>query len=182
MAVNENYIRLTPMLYPGVMVTEPRLLGTLDVMWLAFQTRETIRHQPPTAKNKTLCLLFRGVRGHPPRWGPGLAVMGAVRVGRLPSRLHARRDRAIDQSIPYCTDPWLDASSKSRPLNKHHYAEVYAARSSIQTNDVLCRTAYLRHPPALPPSEKTGATAWTATKTRTHSNRVDTLSLTRAVV
>ena len=38
MAVNEQYSSLMPTLYPGVMATEPRPFGSLDAMWLAFQT------------------------------------------------------------------------------------------------------------------------------------------------
>ena len=38
MAVDEQYPSLMPTLYPGVMATEPRPFGTLDAMWLAFQS------------------------------------------------------------------------------------------------------------------------------------------------
>ena len=47
---------------------------------------------------------------------------------------------------------------------------------------LFCGEAYVHRPPALPPSEKIRATARTGTETRTHSNNVDTLSLTRAAV
>ena len=38
---------------------------------------------------------FRRVRGHLPRRGPGPPVVVTARAGRLPSRLHGRRDRTM---------------------------------------------------------------------------------------
>ena len=88
MAVNEQYPSVIPPLYPGVLATEPRPFGTLDDMWLAFQFRAILRHQPSTVKNIFLCLLLRRACGHPPRGGPGPPVMGAATAGRLSNRLH----------------------------------------------------------------------------------------------
>ena len=52
------------------------------------------KHLPLTVKNSFLCLLLRQAYGHPPRRRPGSPVMGVVRPGRFPSRLHGRQDRA----------------------------------------------------------------------------------------
>ena len=41
----------------------------------------------------------------------------------------------VSKSFPDCTDPWLDASSNCWPLDEHHYLEVFAVCSSIQTDD-----------------------------------------------
>ena len=81
-AVNEQYPSLRPSLYPAVMTTEPRPFGILDAMWLAFQA---LFH----------CLFRRRACGHPPRRSPDPPLMGVVRAGCLPSRLHGRPDRAI---------------------------------------------------------------------------------------
>ena len=78
--------------------------GTLDALCLAF-------HQPSMAQTILRCLFLHRERGHPPRQGRGPPVMGVARAGRLPSRLHGRRDRAIvwlmnvSKSIPDCIDP-----------------------------------------------------------------------------
>ena len=47
MAVNEQFPSLMPTPYPGDLATVSRLFGTLDAMWLAFET---------LANNKTRCL------------------------------------------------------------------------------------------------------------------------------
>ena len=154
-AANEQYISLIPALYPGLMAMESRPFGTLDAMWLAFQALSN--NKPPAINGDIFlpCLLLRRACGHPPR-GPGKPVMGAARAGRFPSRLHGRQDRAI---IPDCTDPLLDASSNCWFLDEHYYAEVLAVCSSIQTDDPPLWSGLLTPTIALPPSEKTGATA-----------------------
>ena len=88
MAVNEQYPRLMPTLYPGVAATVSRPLGTFDAMWVAYETLAKNRRLPSTAKLTFLCLFLRRVRGHPPRRGPDLPGLVAPRAGRLSSRLH----------------------------------------------------------------------------------------------
>ena len=39
--------------------------------------------------------------------------------------------------IPERIDPWLDTFSNCWPLDEHHYAEVFAVCSTIQTYDHL---------------------------------------------
>ena len=95
MALNEQYPSLMPTLYPGVLATEPRPFGTLDAMWSAFQV--LVDNRTPAINGDFFfpCLLRRRACGHPPRRGPDPLAMGAARAGRLPSRLHGRRVRAI---------------------------------------------------------------------------------------
>ena len=95
MAVNEQYPSLMPTLYPGVMATEPRPLGTLDAMWLAFQALANNKAPAINGEKRNNFLLRRRACGHPPRRGPVPLEMGVARAGRLPSSLHGRRVRAI---------------------------------------------------------------------------------------
>ena len=62
----------------------------------------------------------------------------------------------VSKSIPGCTDPWTDTSSNWWPLGEHHFAEVFAVCSSIQTDEPPLWSVLLT-PLALLPSEKTGA-------------------------
>ena len=97
MTVNEQYPNLMSTLYPGVMATEPRPFSTLDAIWLAFQALANNKTPAINSENSFSCLLRRRACGHPPRRGPDPPVMGVVRAGRLSSRLHGRRNRAIIQ-------------------------------------------------------------------------------------
>ena len=76
----------------------PKPFVTVDAMNLAFGTFGALRltiGQPSMAQTIFLCLCLRRVCGHPPGRGPGPPGMGVAMAGRLPSRLHGRRDRAI---------------------------------------------------------------------------------------
>ena len=95
MEVKERYPRLMPTLYSGVMATGPRPFGTLDAMWVVFQPLTNNRTLAINGEFVFLCFLLRRVCGHPPCRGPGLPEMDVDRAGRLPSRLHGRRDHAI---------------------------------------------------------------------------------------
>ena len=70
MAVKDQYPSLMSTLYPGVMATEPRLFGTLDAMWLAFQA--LANDKTPVINDDFVfpCLLCRRACGHPLRRGP----------------------------------------------------------------------------------------------------------------
>ena len=94
MAANAQSANLMPTLYPGVVAVEPTPFGALGALWLAFQILAANK-TPAINGDFFLCLLLRRVRDHPSRWGPVPRVLGAARVGRLPSRLHGRQDRAI---------------------------------------------------------------------------------------
>ena len=64
----------------------------------------------------------------------------------------------VNKSIPDYADPWLDTSSNCWPLDEHHYAEVFAACSSIQNDDPPLWIGLLT-PTAHATAPKTGATA-----------------------
>ena len=63
--------------------------------------------------------------------------------GRTPSQLSAwqagSRNSSVIMSVsksnPDCADAWTDTSSTCWPLDKHHFTEVFAVCSSIQTDD-----------------------------------------------
>ena len=63
--------------------------------WMLYGGRlvpkRIVRHLPSTAKHFFLCLFLRRERGHPPRRGPGLPIMGAARAECCPSRFRGRR-------------------------------------------------------------------------------------------
>ena len=82
---------------PNPFVTDDTMylaFGILDAMWLAFQSFANNKTPAFNGANHFSLLAFRAC-GHPPRRGPNPPVMGGTRAGRLPSRLHGRRDRAI---------------------------------------------------------------------------------------
>ena len=101
MAVNEQYSSLMPTLCPGVTATEMRAFGTLDAMWLAFQTLANNKTQAINGEICFICLLLSRVRGRPSPRPPGPLAIGVARVrrlprvGRLPRRMCGRRDHAI---------------------------------------------------------------------------------------
>ena len=70
MAVNEKYPSLMPTLYPGGMAAKPRPFGTLDDIWLAFQTFTNKKTPAINGKN----IIY--TRGSSTRWAdarPGSA-------------------------------------------------------------------------------------------------------------
>ena len=97
-AVNEQCPSLVPTLSPGVIATDPRHFGTLDAMWSAFQVLANSKTPAINGVFFFPCLLRRRACGHPSRRGPDPLAMGVAKAGRLPSRLHGRRVRAIIRS------------------------------------------------------------------------------------
>ena len=90
----------------------------VDAIYLAFGTSDALClafHQPSIAQTISLRFFLRRVRGHPPRRGPGPPVMGLARAGRLPSRLHGRRDRAT-MGLMLCLEIY---PRLRRPLDRH---------------------------------------------------------------
>ena len=81
------------------------------------------------------CAVIRPVEDRPASSGRG--------QGRTPSQSPARQTGSrsnpvmmnVSKSIPDCTDPWTDTSLNCWPLDEHHFAEVFAVCSSIQTDD-----------------------------------------------
>ena len=70
MAVNEKYPSLMPTLHPGGMAAKPRPFGTLDDIWLAFQTFTNKKTPAINGKN----IIY--TRGSSTRWAdarPGSA-------------------------------------------------------------------------------------------------------------
>ena len=66
----------------------------------------------------------------------------------------------VSQSIPDCTDSWLDTSSNCWPLDEHYYTEVFLLYARLFKPMALpCGAAFLHRPPALLLSNKTGTTA-----------------------
>ena len=61
-------------------------------------------------------------------------------------------------SVIDSADPWTDNTSKCWPLEKHHYAEVFAVCASFEADD-LSGAPFSRPPPAPLPSEKIGDNA-----------------------
>ena len=119
MAVNECYPSLMPTLYPGVMATEPRPFGTLDAMWLVWHA--LTNNETPAingGKEKSIPVSSSGVRSSAPS-GPRPAGNGRGQDRTLfqsPAWQTGLRNNLvvanINKTIPGCTDPWLDISSK----------------------------------------------------------------------
>lgn len=57
MAVNEQNPSVIPTLYRGILATEPRPIGTLDVIWLSFQNLANDKAPAISGENKCPCLL-----------------------------------------------------------------------------------------------------------------------------
>ena len=95
MAVNKQFPSLMPTIFPSAMVTDPKPYASLNKMWIAFGDLANDKTPAVNGNIFLLCLFLRRERGHPPRRGPGLPVMGAAREECRLRRLHGRRDRAI---------------------------------------------------------------------------------------
>ena len=139
MAVNEQCPSLMPTLYPGVLATVSRPFGTLDAMWLAFET--LVKNKTPAINGEKTIILpasSTGVRSSAPSRprpasnGPGqgrtLPQSPAWQTGSHNNKLVMN----VNKSTP---DPWLDASSNCWVPEEHHYAEVHAVCVSVQTDD-----------------------------------------------
>ena len=131
-----------PTLYPGVLATGSRSFGTLDAMWLAFET--LANNKMPAingAKQTYLPASSTGVRSSAP-WTPRPASIGRGQ-GRTLSQSPVWQTRSrnnplvmnVHKTIPDYLDRWLDTASNCWPLDKHHYAEVHAVFISIQIED-----------------------------------------------
>ena len=152
------------------MTTEMKTFGKLDAMRLAL---------PTLANNKTPAIngeLFfslptlSGVRSSTPS-GPRPAGNGRGQC-RTPSQSPAWQTGScnspvvgnISKYIPGCTDTSLDTSSDCWHVDEHHFAEIFAACSSIQTNDPLLWIGVLTITARAAALRETGAIVGTATK------------------
>ena len=140
MAVNKQFKSFKPTLYPGVLATVSRPFGTMDAMWLTFET--LAKNRTPAIKGETN--LF------PPASSTG--VRSSAPSGPRPAGNRRDQGRMLPQSpvwqtgsgsnplvmnahksVPEFLDPWLDTASNCWPLEEYHCAEVHAVLMSIQT-------------------------------------------------
>ena len=84
-----------------------------------------------------------------------------------------------NKSTPDGIDPWLSTSFNCWPLDEHHYAEIFAVCSSIQTDDPPLRSGVLTPTTRAAALRENGGPCLNCRKDP-HSLSVDTLSLTRA--
>ena len=170
MVVNEQDLSLMPTLCPGVMATEVRTFGKLDAMRLALPTLAS--NETPAINGK----LFFSLPTSSVMWSS--APSGPRPAGnwrgqsRTPSQSPAWQTGScnspvvgnISKYIPGCTDTSLDTSSDCWHLDEHHFAEIFAACSSIQTNDPLLWIGVLTITARAAALRETGAIVGTATK------------------
>ena len=126
-AVNEQCPGLIPTLYPGVLATVSRPFGTLDAMWLAFQT--LANNETPAIDGEKYFYLpasWTGGRSFTPS-GPRPASSGRGQgstPSRSPSSQTGSRNNAlvkkINKPIPDSLGRWPDMSPNCWPLDKHY--------------------------------------------------------------
>ena len=145
--------------------------GTLNAMWLAFQALDNNKTPAINGEKKGgLPASSSGVRSSSPS-RPRPARNGRGQ-GRTPSQSPAWQTGScnspvvgnISKYIPGCTDTSLDTSSDCWHLDEHHFAEIFAACSSIQTNDPLLWIGVLTITARAAALRETGAIVGTATK------------------
>ena len=114
MAVNEQFPKLIPILYPGSMAKDPKLYASLDRMWKAFSY---LTYNMAAAVNgeDRFCqpVSSSGARSSAP-FGPRPAGHG-VYQGRVPPQTRSRQTRSSHSPsvtpINDPTDAWLDQTS-----------------------------------------------------------------------
>ena len=127
MAVRDQFPSLVSTLYPGVLAMVSRPSGTLDAMWLAFQT--LVNNKTPAISSGnyfSVPACSNGARSSAPS-GPRPTSNGRGQ-NRAPSLVPSWQTGSrnnplvikINKSTSDCLDPRLDTSSNCWPLDEHH--------------------------------------------------------------